>query len=124
MVGKTKRKKSGGRKRRHSKVRKTNYPGKFTKTTLGDKKVKHEKTLGGNQKKKLKSGKEILVNNPDTGESEKRIAKDVLDNEADPDFARRDIITKGAILGTEQGKIRVTSRPGQDGILTGIPVED
>jgi len=36
---------------------------------------------------------------------------------------RRNIITKGAILQTDLGKVRVTNRPGQEGVINGILVE-
>ena len=44
----------------------------------------------------------------------------VLKNPANRDYERRRIITKGAILDTELGQVKVLSRPGQDGILNGI----
>lgn len=37
-----------------------------------------------------------------------------------PDFVRQNIITKGAILNTDLGKVIVTNRVGQDGIVNGI----
>jgi small subunit ribosomal protein S8e len=33
---------------------------------------------------------------------------------------RRNIITKGAVVDTSVGKVKVTSRPGQHGIINGI----
>ena len=42
---------------------------------------------------------------------------DVIDNPANKDFARRKIITKGAIIQTSDGQALVTSRPGQDGVI-------
>ncbi|MFH1511592.1 MAG: 30S ribosomal protein S8e, partial [Candidatus Woesearchaeota archaeon] len=32
------------------------------------------------------------------------------------------IITKGTIVDTDKGKVRITSRPGQDGTLNGVLV--
>lgn len=46
--------------------------------------------------------------------------KTVVGNPANRHFIRRNIITKGAILETELGKARVTSRPGQDGIVNAV----
>ena len=52
---------------------------------------------------------------------------DVVENHADKQFARRNIITKGAILKAEiEGKeeyIKVTSRPGQSGVVYGVITE-
>ena len=49
--------------------------------------------------------------------------KTVVDNPANKNYIRRNIITKGAIIETEQGKARVTSRPGQEGILNAVLVD-
>ena len=40
----------------------------------------------------------------------------VLENAANDDYQRRGVISKGAILETEEGKCRVVSRPGQHGL--------
>lgn len=41
-------------------------------------------------------------------------------NKANRDYERRKIITKGALIETEQGTARVTSRPGQDGVINAV----
>jgi small subunit ribosomal protein S8e len=43
-----------------------------------------------------------------------------IENNADVDLARRNILTKGAIIVTEQGKAKITSRPGQAGTVNGV----
>jgi small subunit ribosomal protein S8e len=35
---------------------------------------------------------------------------------------RRNIITKGAVVDTDIGHVKITSRPGQSGALNGIKV--
>jgi len=47
----------------------------------------------------------------------------VLDNSTNNDYQRRGIISKGAILETEEGKCRVVSRPGQHGTVNAILVK-
>ena len=44
----------------------------------------------------------------------------VVENPANPHYVRRNIITKGAIIETEAGNARVTSRPGQHGVLNAV----
>ena len=44
----------------------------------------------------------------------------VVGNPANRHFVRRNIITKGSFVDTEKGKVRITSRPGQDGSLNGV----
>ena len=45
---------------------------------------------------------------------------DVVENKANPNFVRRNIITKGAIVETSKGNAKVTSRPGQSGVISGV----
>jgi len=47
----------------------------------------------------------------------------VLENATNNDYQRRGIISKGAILETEEGKCRIVSRPGQDGTVNAILVK-
>ncbi len=44
----------------------------------------------------------------------------VLENATNNDYKRRGIITKGAILETQDGKCRVVSRPGQSGTVNAV----
>ena len=37
-----------------------------------------------------------------------------------PEFVRTNIITKNAVVETDLGKVRVTNRVGQDGIVNGV----
>ena len=66
----------------------------------------------------------VNVNNPKTGKTTRSKITSVLENDADPNFVRRNIITKGAIAQTEAGKVRITSRPGMDGVVSGVLLED
>ena len=47
----------------------------------------------------------------------------VLENPTNNDYQRRGVITKGAILETQDGKCKVVSRPGQDGAVNAILVQ-
>ena len=47
----------------------------------------------------------------------------VLENGTNNDYQRRGVISKGAILETEEGKCRVVSRPGQHGTVNAILVK-
>lgn len=78
---------------------------------------------GNNQKTALKS---IDFVNLATGESKVKKTKiiKVLDNATNNDYKRRGIITKGAILETAEGKCRVVSKPGQNGIVNAILLKE
>lgn len=47
----------------------------------------------------------------------------VLENSTNNDYQRRGVISKGAILETEDGKCRVVSRPGQHGLVNAILIK-
>ena len=120
----SKRKRTSGKFRANSKRKKAHIGGKFTETVLGENEVVKERIRGGDTKNKVRSGNTINVCNPDSGETEKVEIQDVLENPANSDFVRRDILTKGTIVDTEKGKVRITSRPGQEGVLNGVKVSE
>ena len=74
---------------------------------------------GNNNKTALKS---IDFVNLATGKDKVKKSKiiKVLENATNNDYQRRGIITKGAILETQEGKCRVVSRPGQSGTVNAI----
>ncbi|MEC7462313.1 MAG: 30S ribosomal protein S8e, partial [Candidatus Thermoplasmatota archaeon] len=47
-----------------------------------------------------------------------------VENSADPNYVRRNILKKGAIVETSIGRVRITSRPGMDGVISGVIVEE
>jgi small subunit ribosomal protein S8e len=47
----------------------------------------------------------------------------VLENATNNDYQRRGVISKGAILETEDGKCRVISRPGQHGVVNAVLIK-
>ena len=77
---------------------------------------------GNNQKTALKT---IDFVNLATGEAKVKKTKiiKVLENATNNDYKRRGIITKGAILETQEGKCRVVSRPGQSGTVSAVLVK-
>jgi len=50
--------------------------------------------------------------------------EDVVENDANPNYIRRNIITKGAVIETSEGRARVRSRPGQTGQVTAVLLEE
>ena len=78
---------------------------------------------GNNKKTALKS---IDFVNIATGEAKIKKTKilKVLENATNNDYKRRGIITKGAILETQEGKCRVVSKPGQNGIVNAILLKE
>lgn len=79
---------------------------------------------GGNYKVRARKVRYAVVSNPKTGESKKVKILAVVETPANREYARRHIIVKGTIIETEIGKARVTSRPGQDGIVNAVLIEE
>ena len=78
---------------------------------------------GNNKKTALKS---IDFVNLATGEAKVKKSKiiKVLENATNNDYKRRGIITKGAILETQEGRCRVVSKPGQGGIVNAVLLKE
>lgn len=60
------------------------------------------------------------VIDPKTKKAKKVKILNVIENKADSHLVRRGIITKGAVIKTELGEARVTSRPSQHGVVNAI----
>jgi small subunit ribosomal protein S8e len=62
----------------------------------------------------------VNITDPAKNETYRAEIQDVEKNEANMDYQRRKVITRGTIIKTSKGRAKVTSRPGQDGILNAI----
>lgn len=115
-----KKKQSGGRKIIYRKKRKYEQGTFPAETVIGEAKRKVSRGRGGNTKLKLLSDKQACVTDPKTGKTQKADVTRVVRNPANIDYDRRGVITKGAIIETSLGLARVTSRPGQSGVLNAV----
>lgn len=95
-----------------------------TETLLGEKKIKKIRTKGGGLKVRLVRTMEINVVDPKTHKIFKAKILSVEKNPANTDYSRRGVITKSTLVRIEKGLVRVTSRPGQDGVLNGVLIEE
>lgn len=120
--GRSKLKKTGGRRRRGRKKRKHEIGDEPTETRVDEKKYKTVVVRGGKKKTRVLSTDE--ANFMRGGETERVEIQNVVENGANPNYARRDIITKGAVIETPEGRARVVSRPGQDGVVNAVAVEE
>ncbi|MGD8505171.1 MAG: 30S ribosomal protein S8e [Candidatus Bathyarchaeota archaeon] len=118
-----KRKPSGGRKRGYRKKRKFEEGSFPAETTLGETKKKISQQRGNKIKIRLLKVNQANVSNPSTGKTEKTEIVRVIRNPANVDYNRRGVITKGTVIETPLGTARVTSHPGQDGLVNAILVQ-
>ena len=119
-----KKKASGGRKRLYRKKRKSEEGSFPAETTLGETKRKIKRKRGGNRKIRILRDKHACVTDAKTGKTETVEIKHVTRNPTNVDYDRRGVITKGTIIDTARGLARVTSRPGQDGIINAVLTDD
>ena len=117
--GKSTRSPSGARRVANRGKRKSELGRESAETRLGERKLRKIRTRGGNEKQRLAQDNKINVIDAD-GKAQTVEIYGVIENNANPNYVRRYIITKGAIVETEIGNAKVTSRPGQDGIINGV----
>jgi small subunit ribosomal protein S8e len=115
-----KKKLSGSRKKMYRKKRKYEQGTFPIETIVGERKQKISRGRGGNIKIKILSEKQVSLTDLKTGKTEKTDVLRVVKSSANIDYNRRGVITKGAIIETSLGLARVTSRPGQHGILNAV----
>lgn len=115
----SKRKISGGRYHPYRTKRKRELARLPTLTKLNERKVKELRIKGGHFKQVLLSVKQVNVTDKQ-GKTQKTEIVNVIENPANPNLVRRNIITKGTIVETNLGKAKITSRPGQEGALNAV----
>lgn len=75
-------------------------------------------------KVRVLSEKYACVTDLKTGKTEKAEILRVVRNPANVDYDRRGVITKGTIVETSLGLARVTSRPGQNGVINAVLISE
>ncbi|NQV08453.1 30S ribosomal protein S8e [Candidatus Woesearchaeota archaeon] len=120
--GRPKKKPTGARYVAYRGKRKYESCKQPTLTKIGALKPKKISGIGNTKKTKLLVAEFANVLDQKTKKFTKAKIKNVVENPANRHFIRRNIITKGSVIETEAGKARVTSRPGQDGIIDAVLV--
>lgn len=116
--GRSPKKRTGGRRRPIRKKRNHQLGRPPTETRVGETKLKTVDARGGETKVRAISADTANVATDD-GVVNSTI-QTVVENDANPNYVRRNIITKGAIVETDAGRARVTSRPGQVGQVNAV----
>ena len=118
--GKSRRKSTGGRLIRSRGKRKYEMGRESPETHIGEERKKIVRTRGGNRKVRVLRTNTANVTDPKTGETKKVGMEVVVSNPANQHYVRRNVVTRGAVIKTELGDARVTSRPGQDGTVNAV----
>jgi len=110
---------TGGVTRKRRDKKKHQMGGHFVATRVGKAKNAEVKVRGGNVRVKLKTAEFANVVMSDGKVKKAKIVK-VIESPSNREYSRMNIITKGAVIETDAGKARVTSRPGQHGVVNAV----
>ncbi len=113
---------SGGKYIKNRKKKLYERRGQVKEVKLGEEKRKISRVKGGNRKIFLLKSK--FVNVIKDGKMKKVEIKNILETPSNRFLARQNILTKGSIIETELGKVRITNRPTQEGMINGILAEN
>ena len=121
--GRSRRKPSGGRYRPQRKKRRFEIGREQQYASIGTQRLKLYRTKGANQKVRMLAAEFANVTDPASGQTKKVKIVTVKDNPSDPHFVTRNIVTRSAIIQTELGMAKVTSKPGQHGVVNAVLVK-
>jgi small subunit ribosomal protein S8e len=117
------RKITGGRYIKRIKKKKHSLIGqnKIVKLSPTEKR-KSKRVRGGNVKSYLLRAK--FVNVLEKGKKAKKVEiKNVLQTPSNKFLARQNVLTKGTIVQTDLGKVKITNRPAQEAMINGVLIE-
>ncbi|MHB8351963.1 MAG: 30S ribosomal protein S8e [Thermoplasmata archaeon] len=117
------RKPTGGRLRPNRKKRRFEIAPELQHATIGPGTIKPYRGRGNNRKLRILTADQVNVYDPANRTMRSAKVITVRENPANPNYVQRNVITRGAVVETELGLVRIRSRPGQDGVLNGVRVE-
>ncbi|MFB6281105.1 MAG: 30S ribosomal protein S8e [Haloferacaceae archaeon] len=116
--GGSSRTRTGGRRRPAAGKKRRQLGRDPTETTVGEPRFRTVDARGDGRKVRTLSTDVAQV--ADGGEVVEAEIENVVENPSNINYVRRNIITKGAVIETSEGRARVTSRPGQDGQVNAV----
>lgn len=118
----SKRKQTGKRYVENRKKKKRNLGGIQKLCTPGEEKIIITRRRGANKVSSVAHTKYAVVNVTPTTKKKVKI-KIVKENSASQHFVRINALTKGAVVDSDIGLIKVTSRPSRHGVVNAVLVE-
>lgn len=116
------KKETGAKYKKDRSKRKSELARPAALTKFGKKVVRPLRVRGRNYKMRAVSAEMVEIK--DGKKTIKGKINGVSKNPANRHFVRMGVITKGAVLETDKGKVKVTNRPGQVGYIQGILVKE
>jgi small subunit ribosomal protein S8e len=119
--GRSTRKRTGGRLRPSRNKKRYQLGRQPAETTVGEPRFQTIDARGTETKTRaLATNIAHVADGAETVEAE---IENVVENPSNTNYARRNIVTKGAIIETSEGRARVTSRPGQTGQVNAVLID-
>ncbi|MFC5279986.1 30S ribosomal protein S8e [Halorubrum rubrum] len=119
--GRSTRKRTGGRLKHASNKKRHQLGREPAETTVGETRVQYIDSRGNERKVRALATNVAQV--ADGDEVVEADIEDVVENPSNVNYVRRNIVTKGAVIETSEGRARVTSRPGQTGQVNAVLIE-
>ena len=119
--GHSARKRTGGRLKHFSKKKRYQLGREPAETTVDEPRLQVIDSRGTEDK--LRALSTNVAQLSEGGETSEVEIENVVENPSNVNYARRNIITKGAIIETSEGRARVTSRPGQTGQVSAVALD-
>lgn len=121
--GRSKRKSSGGRYKDTRAKRVHALANSSSKTEIGDEQIKARRTRGGSKKAFYLQVDTVNLYKPSDEAHVEAELLNVVESPSNQNYVRRNIVTKGCVVETNEGKARITSRPGQGTALNAVLLE-
>ena len=119
---KTGRKISGGKYHKQRKKKLYEMPGLPRNVKLGEERKKKLRMRGGSLKTVLLVTNKVNLMDKNTHKSKVVKIKSIIDVPSNRYV--KDVMVKGTIIDTESGRARITNRPGQEGNVQAIIIEE
>jgi len=121
--GASKTKKTGGKRRVSRGKRLFELGTEKVELRIGEPRKKTVSGRGSTKKFPALLLNEANVLDLKTGKQQKSEIVNVKENKANPHFVRRNTMTKGALIETKIGIAKIMNRPGQEGCINAVLVE-
>lgn len=95
----------------------------FLETVLGERRAYSRDKRGVGSRHILLAAPTAVVADPKTGKTVMSKILNVEENPSNPNYARRNVITKQTIIKTEAGLARVTNSPARDAVINAVLIE-
>jgi small subunit ribosomal protein S8e len=122
--GKSRRKFTGGRRIASKGKRKSELGREAAEPHVDETRRKNVDTLGGNRKVRLLRCNMANLTDPSNNTTRQVSIETVVNNNSNKHYVRRNILSRGGIVRTEMGNARITSRPGQDGVVNALLIKE